>query len=147
MAHDHLTGMTSSHPHHSVLPTSATLTVAHGVSSIALELDRKMVSFLRPHGIRQVYQPGQIIFYEGHRPIGLYVHESGSITFIRRGHEACQCVQTCLMGIHALRSDSILPFTARAKDEVAISFLARSTWEVIRTDHPEFLERMNARMT
>lgn len=107
-----------------------------GREAVCTPLAGRLVSRLRACGIRQRFRSGQVIFYKGHVPLGIYIHESGRVRLkYRRGVECC-CEGPCIMGLRSRLAGLPLPMTATAQEDVRITFLSRSAWNLFIQEHP-----------
>lgn len=97
----------------------------------AVPLAKWALEFLRGYGTEQTYRRNQVIFYQGHRPLGLYVHESGPVVFLRGQQRVCRCRETCLMAPDALVTDEPLAVSARAGGDVGVIFVGRTALAVL----------------
>lgn len=76
------------------------------------------------------FRKGQVLSYEGHHPLGLFVIRSGKVSFSRRGI-ACeedhlwQSPKGGVIGLEALVKEEPLCCTATAKSDCKIIFISR----------------------
>ena len=77
----------------------------------------------------QSWKKGQVIFYAGHKPLGIYLIESGSIAieFPNRSEEEQTLIseKRCILGLDFLLADIPYPFSARAVSPVKTWFISR----------------------
>ncbi|MBI2060335.1 MAG: cyclic nucleotide-binding domain-containing protein [Nitrospirae bacterium] len=109
---------------------------------LALKLDTESLDQLKTRGTQQAYQRGQVVFYEGHRPLGVYVHESGKIAFLKGRRKVRECADPCVLGFQVLMADVGLPFSARAESEVALTFVGRTALQRIREEQPALYQQL-----
>ncbi|MBI2890825.1 MAG: cyclic nucleotide-binding domain-containing protein [Nitrospirae bacterium] len=94
--------------------------------ALTLPLDEAWTTALTPLGTHQCYQPGQIIFYEGHMPLGIYLHQTGHITLLRGRRPVRQCAVPCVLGLQLLFMNAPYPYSARTEDTVSLIFVPRT---------------------
>lgn len=77
------------------------------------------------------YKAGQILFYEGHRPYGIYVLRKGRIRLFRKrngGEDLLKVIEpTQILGEEEIRECKPFAYSAKAETDVAISFFCRAS--------------------
>lgn len=95
---------------------------------------------LRPFAVVQQFQKGQMIFYEDHWPLGVHIHASGPIRFLRREKKVVpECRAPCLIGLRILLAGAQYPCSAVALGHVWAGFISRSSIKAILDKHPALL--------
>lgn len=111
---------------------------------VTLLVESAVLDTLKGSGTRQCYKKGQIIFYEGHRPLGFYVHESGCVAFLRGKREVRQCAKPCLIGIQTLLVEESLPCSARAEENVSLVFVGRTAFRLLKESSPALYDKIQS---
>lgn len=77
------------------------------------------------------YTPGQMLFYEGHKPYGIYVLRKGRIRLFRKtngGEELIKIIEpTRILGESEFLGSTSFPYSAKAETDVSISFFSRAS--------------------
>lgn len=107
-----------------------------GDGNVCTPLEHDLPALLGEYGVQQRFRFGQVIFYEGHIPLGVYVHESGRVRLVNESGVECTCVGPCAMGLRARVAGIPLSHTALPLGDVRITFLSRSAWNVFIQEHP-----------
>ncbi|MBI2891631.1 MAG: cyclic nucleotide-binding domain-containing protein [Nitrospirae bacterium] len=113
---------------------------------IAIPLPEEILTLLETLGLEQVFKRGQIIFYEGHFPLGLYVHRSGLVALFRGGSVSGTSLGGCALLPQALRGERS-PMTARAQGDVRVAFLGRTALHRLETERPDVAALLRAEPT
>lgn len=95
----------------------------HPLNDHFLELIEKIALDMIP----LVYQKGQVLFYEGHVPYGLFVIKKGKVKFIK-GHKSPKEIQslTPILGYQHLISETPYCASCLAETEVKAVFLPKT---------------------
>lgn len=99
-------------------------------TKIALKAFRKYVAPILHAEEHLNYKSGQVIFYEGHKPYGVYVLKKGRVRLFRRNEEAEKLVRIVvpghILGVDEVAESQSFAFGARAETDVSVSFFSRS---------------------
>lgn len=86
---------------------------------------------LTAHAGEVHYKKGQVLFYEGHYPCGLFVLQSGEIWFSKISlwgkTEERKSGEKNLLGVHHLITNTPHCITAQAKTNVVVLFIPKAT--------------------
>ena len=82
-------------------------------------------------GQEMVFSKGQVLFYEGHYPYGLFVLLSGEISFTKNGiqcrdHHLWQSPKGNVIGVESFTDDTPSCCTSTATDDCRVMFLPKS---------------------
>lgn len=87
------------------------------------------LSTLLENAEMQSWKAGQVIFYAGHNPLGIYLLESGEIAveFPSQTQEKPNLISEkhCILGLDFVLANISYPFTARAVTSVKTWFVSR----------------------
>lgn len=79
------------------------------------------------------YKAGQVIFYEGHKPYGIYVLRTGRIRLFKKKNGREELLKIMeplqLLGVSEIRKDRVFDYSARAETDVSVSFFSRSFFQ------------------
>lgn len=101
-------------------------------------MNEKIVSVLREHwgelletSQDMAFSKGQVLFYEGHYPYGLFVLVSGSVSFSKggvpcRNSHLWRSPKGEVIGVEALTSDLPSCCTSKATEDCAVIFIPKS---------------------
>lgn len=86
------------------------------------------------------YKSGQVLFYEGHKPYGIYVLRKGRIRLFKKknsGEELLKIIEpTQILGENEFMESRYFTYSAKAETDISVSFFSRATMqtEKARTD-------------
>ena len=97
---------------------------------IALHALRKYIAPIIQAEEQVAYKSGQVLFYEGHKPYGVYVLKKGRVRLFKKNENAEKLLRIVLPG-HILGADEMgesraFEFGAKAETDVLVSFFSRS---------------------
>jgi CRP/FNR family transcriptional regulator len=96
---------------------------------IALPVKASILSRLRQKNRTVTYEPGQVLFYRGHLPYGVFILHEGKVDF-RVGetdrHSMFQAGAGTMLGLSSLLADRPYPLTAVVLEKVRVSFAGKS---------------------
>ncbi|MDP2644005.1 MAG: cyclic nucleotide-binding domain-containing protein [Desulfobacterales bacterium] len=76
------------------------------------------------------YKSGQALFYENHKPYGIYVLRKGRIRLFKKkngGEELLKIIEpTQILGESEFLEDRPFDYSARAETDVSVSFFSRA---------------------
>jgi CRP/FNR family transcriptional regulator len=103
-------------------------------------LDQKAMQAMRAARIANVYRKRQVIFYEGHRPHGVYVVCSGRVKVFKadqRGHQLTMrgAGPGDLLGYRALAAGEEYSATAEALEDATIAYLDEAAFHRLLREH------------
>lgn len=105
-------------------------------------VERRAIRTLLAKCETSTYRRGQVLFYEGHVPAGLYILLRGTLALEsapRDGAGGDESVSgTAVLGLGPLRDDAPYRATARAREECEVVFLDKTLFEDLlsETDSP-----------
>lgn len=77
------------------------------------------------------YKPGQNLFYEGHKPYGIYVLRKGRIRLFRKkngGEELLKIIEpTQILGESEFLESRPFDCSAKAETDISVSFFSRAS--------------------
>lgn len=87
------------------------------------------------------YQPNQIIFYEGNRPLGIYCIASGRVKIYKTDSEGHQQIVRLagpgdVIGYRSILADASYHATAETLEEAEICFVDKNTFLDVLKTHP-----------
>lgn len=103
------------------------------IAEIPLNAFEKYAAPLMQAEERLDYKAGQVIFYEGHKPYGIYVLRKGRIRLFRKKQGAEKLlriiVPSHILGAEEVRETRPFKFGAKAETDVSISFFGASVFK------------------
>ena len=76
------------------------------------------------------FNKGQVIFYQGHQPYGIFVIKSGSVVFTSQDHEEKEihllAPQKMPIGIDFIMGNETYPYSAVACSDVVVFFINKT---------------------
>jgi len=76
------------------------------------------------------YKPGQILFYEGHKPYGIYVLRKGRVRLFKKkngGEDLLKVIEpTQIMGETEFIESKPFDYSAKAETDISVSFFSRT---------------------
>lgn len=91
----------------------------------------KLWDALLKQGVHHQYHKGQVLFYKGHTPYGIFIIVSGKVGLFGSEHmdpnEAFQASLQSPIGLDVILSHQCYPFTAVAQSDVKAVFIAKSS--------------------
>ncbi|MDX1386745.1 MAG: cyclic nucleotide-binding domain-containing protein, partial [bacterium] len=96
----------------------------------------RLIQNLVPKGLRLTYKKGQILFYEGHIPYGVYLILSGKLSFSTQDtscpeERPLKIDEGDLYGLEALIHNAPFCCTATAKTDCVVIFLPKTSLQQI----------------
>ena len=83
---------------------------------------------------RLYYKKGQVVFYEGHQPYGLYVVREGEVVLTRSKDGKSGVIAILgpgdLLGVEAFLSDTPYKENATADTDLELSFFGKAIFEI-----------------
>lgn len=81
------------------------------------------------------YRAGQVIFYEGHQPYGVYILRKGRVRLFEKFSNGEEKLVRIVEPGHAFGDEALLegglhPFSAKAETDVHVSFFSRSVFDL-----------------
>src|SRR3990167_8509485 len=81
------------------------------------------------------YKAGQMIFYEGHQPYGVYILQKGRIRLFEKLSSGEEKLVRIVESGHVFGDETFLkgephPFSAKAETDVAVSFFSRVVFDL-----------------
>lgn len=77
------------------------------------------------------YKPGQVLFYEGHQPYGIYVLRKGRIRLFKKkngGEDLLKIMEpTQILGENEFLESRPFAYSAKAETDASISFFSRAS--------------------
>lgn len=97
---------------------------------------------LNSHKTCNVYRKGQVIFYEGNSPMGLYCVNTGKIKIYKTGSSGKEQIVRLakpgdLLGYRALIGDDVYTATAEALEDATVCFLDKKNFQQVIEHAPD----------
>jgi len=110
-------------------------------------LPEKVLAEFGVNKIRRTYQPGQVIFYEDHRPYGVYCLESGTIKLSKQHPDGKTYIARIakagdLLGYRAFLTHETYAATAEVLETASICFIEREPFMRALASAPKFALRL-----
>lgn len=110
-------------------------------------LPYKVLTELGINKISRSYQPGQVVFYEDHRPYGVYCLESGLVKLSKQNPDGKTYIVRIakagdLLGYRAFLTHESYAATAEVLETASICFIEREPFMKALAAAPEFILRL-----
>ena len=94
-----------------------------------------------------VYKKGQVLFYEGTRPLGVFCINRGKVKIYKLGYDGKEQITNIardggLLGYKALIAEETYNVSAETLEDCTICFLPKSTFLQTLQESPEFNQRI-----
>ncbi|OGW84381.1 MAG: hypothetical protein A3C35_07140 [Omnitrophica bacterium RIFCSPHIGHO2_02_FULL_46_11] len=100
-------------------------------TTIPLEKVKKYLADLVQAEERVNYKPGQTLFYEGHKPYGIYILRKGRIRLFKKkngGEELLKIIEPAqTLGEDEFLESKPFAYSAKAETDVSVSFFSRAS--------------------
>jgi CRP-like cAMP-binding protein len=96
-------------------------------NSDIIPISLKDLTDLNDIATSHIFKPGQVIFYEGHLPYGLFILLDGTIEMINKKN--CEKINAgAILGINSFLNSDFYSGTAKAVTSCKVNFLSKSTF-------------------
>src|SRR5436305_1198115 len=109
------------------------------VKPFSLEEIPDLTEITSPH----VFKPGQVLFYEGHQPYGLFILIDGTIEIELTEKKVERINAGAILGINSFMKFSAYTGTAKAITPCKVNFLSKSTYQELVSDSYPLLTWIN----
>ncbi|OEK04035.1 Crp/Fnr family transcriptional regulator [Roseivirga misakiensis] len=118
-----------------------------GHLSLLAELNDSELDTLSSHKSKITYNKGQVLFYQGTRPMGLFCIHSGKVKVSQNSSKGGEQIlyiskQDDFLGYRALLSEEYYAATATVTEEACISFIPKEDFLSAICSNPGFLQKL-----
>ena len=114
-----------------------------GFNQFFENLDKADLRYLNEQKISEVYKKGQLLFEEGHKPVGIYCVREGKIKIFRNSKDGREHITRVALpgefvGLKALVSGNDHSFSASAMEDAYVCFINKNDFFQLMIKYPEF---------
>lgn len=118
-----------------------------GHMSLLSELDDSELSLLSARKSRVTYKKGQILFYEGTRPMGLFCVHEGKVKVSKIGSNGKEQILNIskkddFLGYRSLLGEELYGASATVIQEATVCFIPKNDFLAVLNGNPIFLQKM-----
>ncbi|OEK02321.1 hypothetical protein BFP97_12680 [Roseivirga sp. 4D4] len=118
-----------------------------GHMSLLSELDNKEMTKIASRKSRVAYKKGQILYYQGTTPMGLFCVHSGKVKVTHVGPNDKEQIlyivkENDFLGYRSLLSEELYSMTATVLEEAVICFIPKEDFLEVISSNPIFMQKL-----